>query len=84
MSAGHGDAIRALLPGCSDDVLNACEAVGLNADDVRSDIHRVRTGVTTREQLTDQVTDGAEDDESLMDAWREYVLDVCLAAGVSS
>lgn len=73
--------IKETLPTATDDVLRTLEAVGVNAQDVASDVHRIRTGASTREQLLALCQDGVEDDDATMMAWSDYVSDVCLAAG---
>lgn len=76
--------IRDVIPTATDDVIATCEAVGLNADDVASDVHRIRTGATTREQLLALCQDGAASADGTAEAWSDYVRDVCIAAGRSA
>ena len=82
MSAGHGDAIRALIPTATDETLEVLAEVGMNADDVRSDIHRIRTGLSTMADLLALVLDGADADRH--DAWHGYATDVAAAAAAKA
>lgn len=56
--------------------------VAMSDGDIESDVHRIRTGATTREQLTALCRDGAEEDRHA--AIAEYVDAVVLVAGATS
>lgn len=81
MNKTTGDAIRALLPNVTDETLDVLAEVGMNADDVRSDIHRIRTGASDLPGLLALVLDGADEDRH--DAWHGYATDVAAAAVAS-